>query len=101
MSHRDRGPIKVSLPEDEPVEKVERAAMEVLDLPDNPILDAGVAKFMEYANLHWPVAGAGDFKLTSFDYRNEYHLRVALGVVYMAMRKADGLEPGDIAQRDE
>lgn len=88
-----KGPIKVSLPADDeaPADAPHPMPAEVMELPDTAILNAGLAKFQEYAALHWPVAGkdAADFKLTSFDHRNSYHLRVTLGMVYLAMRKAE------------
>jgi hypothetical protein len=89
-----KGPIKVVMPAEEAALETHESPAEVTTLPDKAVLDAGVAKFMEYANLHWPqsfkVEGA-EFKLTSFDYKNDYHLRVTLGMVYMAMKNADDL----------
>ena len=63
----------------------------IVTLPPAAVLNAGIAKFLEYANLHWPDAPRKDkdFRLTSFDYRNDYHLRVTLGMAYAAMKQAD------------
>ncbi len=89
-----RGPIKVVVEDErhhhDPPASVEEP--ETVTLPTRAVIDAGVAKFMEYANLHWPLArptADEAFKLQSFDYRNTYHLRVTLGMVYQAMREAD------------
>jgi hypothetical protein len=91
---RKRGPIGVVLPPEDAAAEVHESPAEITTLPDKAVLDAGVRKFMEYAGLHWPatvkIEGA-DFKLTSFDYKNDYHLRVTLGMVYMAMKNADDL----------
>ena len=86
-----RGPIKVVMPAEE-VEEAQYNDLknQILDMPPSEVLTAGVKKFMEYANLHWPAPSkSDDFKLTSFDYKNDYHLRVTLGMVYMAMKDAD------------
>jgi hypothetical protein len=85
-----RGPIKVMMAPEETRVVADTDLNQVLDLPPPEVLAAGVKKFLEYANLHWPTPSKdGDFKLTSFDYKNEYHLRVTLGLVYMAMKDAD------------
>ncbi len=86
-----RDPIKVTLPPEDPVAQSVVVPVEDVRLPDKAIIDAGVAKFLEYANLHWPLGrptADEKFKLISFDYRNDYHLRVTLGMVYLAMMKA-------------
>jgi hypothetical protein len=58
--------------------------------PNDAIIKAGVARFREYANRHWPTKQRnGDFKLESFDHKNEEHLRLTLCMVYMAMRDCD------------
>jgi hypothetical protein len=46
---------------------------------------------MEYASLHWPTHSTPDekFKMESFNYKNDYHLRVTLGMVFNAMKAAD------------
>jgi hypothetical protein len=92
-----KGNIKVALgPEAEVAVALADAGVEVVAMPDKAILDAGVAKFREYACLHWPTGKPGldeKFKLASFDWRNDYHLRVTIGMVYMAMsRAADAAE---------
>jgi len=92
-----QGHIKVVLPKDEgePVTVAQDIDSQILDLPDRAVLDAGVRKFLEYANLHWPLSrptADEAFKLTSFDYRNDYHLRVTLGMVFLAMRQVEEAE---------
>lgn len=89
-----KGPIKVRLSADE--EQAGAPPRSVVEdditLPPKAVLDAGVAKFREYAGLHWPagrVVGGDDLKLASFDHRNPYQLRVTLAMVYMAMKEAD------------
>jgi hypothetical protein len=58
--------------------------------PSDQIIKAGVARFREYANRHWPTKQRnGDFKLESFDHKNDEHLRLTLCMVYMAMRDSD------------
>lgn len=87
-----RGNIKVALgPEEQAAIALTDSGVEVVAMPDKAILDAGVAKFREYATLHWPTGKPGldeKFKLASFDWRNDYHLRVTLGIVFMAMSRA-------------
>jgi len=90
-----RGPIKVSLGKEEADADLREVAKGVADtvvLPAQKVLDVGVAKFREYAGLHWPAGravGGDDLKLASFDHRNPYQLRVTLAMVYMAMREVD------------
>lgn len=79
-----RGPIKI--PDDlfeEPKEVRDDIPNEVR-LPDKRIIDAGMAKFLEMARLHWPNAEGG-FKTVSFDIRNDRQLRMTLALAFMAM----------------
>ena len=56
-------------------------------LPRRVILEAGLREFQRLVRLNWPnKAGDG---LVQFDMRNPQQLLTVLGVVYMAMRKAD------------
>jgi hypothetical protein len=85
-----KGPIRVPAPD--PIEEMTGPAAEpeTVELPANEILDAGVAKFMELANLHWPTRGLREgFLLTSFDIRDSHKLRMTLGLTYMAMKEQD------------
>lgn len=56
-----------------------------IDLPAREVIEAGVSKFFEMANLYWPAKGG----VISFDPRNKAQLRMALGLVYMAMKEID------------
>jgi hypothetical protein len=86
-----KGPIKVAVVEEE--ETVYHADMDtkIIEMPDKAIVDAGVKVFREYAGLHWPTHSTPDerFKMESFNYKNDYHLRVTLGMVFNAMKAAD------------
>lgn len=86
-----KGPIKVAVVEEE--ETVYHADMDtkIIEMPGKEVLDAGVRTFMEYAGLHWPTHSTPDekFKMESFNYKNDYHLRVTLGMVFNAMKAAD------------
>lgn len=88
-----QGPIRFVLPPEEPVAPGEpvRDDVDEIAMPEMAVLKAGIAKFREYANLHWPRAGkpGEEFKLQSFDPGNDYHLRVTLGMVYLAMKAAE------------
>lgn len=55
-------------------------------LPARAVLYAGLTKFTELANLNWPDKSGG---LVQFDMKNHQQLQIMLGLVYMAMRKAD------------
>lgn len=80
-----RGPVRVPDLEDDPRrEHVDDTPTEVV-LPPPPVIDAGVKKFYELANLHWPKKDQS----ISFDMRNQQMLRVVLGMVYTAMRARD------------
>lgn len=86
-----KGPIRVpQFDPDEPEPMPDLGVTEVM-LPAAAIIDAGVEKFLELAKLYWPAKDG--FKLTSFDMRNDRQLRMALGLVYMAM-----LEVSDAAR---
>lgn len=92
-----KGPIKVAV-EDDPVTEAVMvdSPPEQVVLPRREVLDAGVKKFLEYASLHWPAQRTpeGDFKLAPFDHRNNYHLRVTLGMVFNEMRRVDETSNG-------
>lgn len=65
---------------------------DTIDLPSPEVIEAGVKKFREYANLHWPagrVAGTGELKLESFDHRNDKMLQVAIAMTFIAMKQAE------------
>lgn len=66
---------------------VEPAPPAEVTLPPSPIIDAGVAKFLELANLNWPKQ-KGDFSLVRFDLRNIAMLRMTIGLVYREMLQA-------------
>ena len=59
-----------------------------VDLPQPAVLDAGVKKFFEMANLYWPSKGG----VITFDPKNRPQLRMALGLVYMAMQEVDNAD---------
>lgn len=61
-------------------------------LPNKDILDAGLAKFTELCQLNWPNS-SGTFGLVQFDVRNPQHMRITLGLVYMAMREIEDGNP--------
>lgn len=80
----------IEVPKFQPDDRVEHADMvpTAIDLPRTEILDAGVKKFLEMANLYWPGKGG----VITFDPKNKAQLRMTLGLVYYAMREAaDGL----------
>jgi hypothetical protein len=80
-----RGTVRIPDLEDEPErEAVDETPSEVV-LPAPWVLDAGIKKFYELANLHWPKKDQS----VSFDMRNEKQLRITLGLVYAAMRQQD------------
>ena len=62
-------------------------------LPEARTLDAGVAKFLELANLNWPKQ-KGDFSLVRFDLKNIQMLRMTLGLVFMEMLEVDNSYAG-------
>lgn len=88
-----RGPIKVRLLKVDPdPAKIEDSVADTIELPSVAVVDAGMKKFREYANLHWPagrVIGTGELKLASFDHRNDEMLKVALAMTFIAMRDAE------------
>jgi hypothetical protein len=68
---------------DPPVEQADMVPTAV-DLPPPKVIEAGVEKFMEMANLYWPARGG----VITFDPRNKQQLRMTLGLVYLAMMEA-------------
>lgn len=88
------GPIKVMMLKDDP--KIdsgfpENAVSDTIELPSIAVIEAGMKKFREYSNLHWPagrVIGTGELKLASFDHRNDDQLRIALAMTFISMLDA-------------
>lgn len=81
-----RGPIRI--PDDHDLRDEPQTVRDDIPnevkLPDKRIIDAGMAKFLEMARLHWPNAEGG-FKTVSFDIRNDRQLRMTLALAFMAM----------------
>lgn len=88
-----KGPIRVvAIDEQDEVAQADQHIDDSIQrLPDQHILDAGVEMFKVWANLHWPTKPGADekFKMESFNYKNDYHLRITLGMVFLAMQEAE------------
>ena len=84
--------IKIRIPADEPTPpEAPRLKNYDLELPPPALLDIGCTKFLEYARRFWPAKNRdGTYTQIPFDIHNPLHLRIAVGEVYKAMRKADG-----------
>ncbi len=89
-----KGPIRVKLlddPADASSPDFSDNVSNTIALPPPDVIAAGVKKFREYANLHWPagrVTGTGELQLRSFDHRNDQMLQIALAMTFVAMRQA-------------
>lgn len=88
-----KGPIKVHLLKVDPdPESVMDSVANTIVLPSLEVIEAGMKKFREYSNLHWPagrVIGTGELQLKSFDHRNDDQLRIALAMTFIAMKQAE------------
>lgn len=87
---RGRGPIHAPSPTREDIAaafagpEIDTSEPDDVVLPPPDIIEAGVKKFQELANLHWP-SGKDGYQSISFDSRNLHMLRITIGLVYMAM----------------